>query len=475
MLTTDCRPTLLARVAERCCAWSERWFPDAFVVAVLAVVMVAIAALVNGATATNVARHFGEGFWSLIPFTMQMVFIIIGGYVTADSPPVAAVTARLAAWPTSGRGAVALVATFSMLLSLIHWGLSLILASLLVRALAKRVELQMDYRAAGAAAYLGSGSIWALGLSSSAAQLQANPSSMPPALLRITGVIPFRETIFTWQSLLVAGIVAIVSAWIAWQSAPAREKAQTAQSLGLEVAARDYALPERTRPGDWLEYSPLLTVLIVTLGFGWLIDEFLSKGAITLVSSLNTYNFIFLMLGLLLQWRPRRFLNAVARSVPSVAGVLLQFPFYGGVAALLNGTANRYGTTLTMLLSHAFIQFTNSNTYAMVMGGYSALLGLFVPSAGGRWLIEAPYVMQTANQLHYPLGWAVQVYNAAEALPNLINPFWLLPVLGLLGLKAREVIGFSFLQFVVNLPLVLFLLWALGMTLHYHPPMLPPG
>jgi len=71
-------------------------------------------------------------------------------------------------------------------------GLSLIFGGLLVRALARREDLRMDYR--GAAAYLGLGAVWALGLSSSAAQLQANPGSMTPALLATTGVIPFTET-----------------------------------------------------------------------------------------------------------------------------------------------------------------------------------------------------------------------------------------------------------------------------------------
>ena len=37
-----------------------------------------------------------SSFWSLIPFTMQMCMVIIGGYVTADSPPVARLTEALA-------------------------------------------------------------------------------------------------------------------------------------------------------------------------------------------------------------------------------------------------------------------------------------------------------------------------------------------------------------------------------------------
>ena len=107
------------------------------------------------------------------------------------------------------------------------------------------------------------------------------------------------------------------------------------------------------------------------------------------------------------------------------------------------------------------------------MGIYSAVLGLFVPSGGGKWLLEAPYVMQAANDLKVHLGWVVQTYNAAEALPNLINPFFMLPVLGVLGLKARDIVGFTFMQFLIHTPVVLFLMWALAKTLPYIPPVIP--
>ncbi len=104
------------------------------------------------------------------------------------------------------------------------------------------------------------------------------------------------------------------------------------------------------------------------------------------------------------------------------------------------------------------------------MGIYSAVLGFFVPSGGGKWIIEAPYVMQAANDLKVHLGWSVQVYNAAEALPNFINPFFMLPMLGILKLKAKDVIGFTVTQMIFHIPVVLFLLWILGRTLTYIPP-----
>ena len=158
---------------------------------------------VNGAPPVAVAVAFGDGFWSLITFTMQMVMVVIGGYVVASSPPAARLIDAFAGLPRNGRAAVAFVAAISMLTSLLNWGMSLIFSGLLVRALARRTDLRMDYRAAGAAGYLGLGATWALGLSSSAAQLQANAASLPKPLLEITGVIPFEQTIFLWQSMVI--------------------------------------------------------------------------------------------------------------------------------------------------------------------------------------------------------------------------------------------------------------------------------
>jgi short-chain fatty acids transporter len=226
-------------------------------------------------------------------------------------------------------------------LSLLHWGLSLVFSCLLARAVARRSDLKVDYRAAAAATCTGLGSVWALGLSSSAAQLQANPASMPPALLAETGVIPFSQTIFLWQSMLCALVLVTTSTWIAWKTAPGDAQAQTAEHLGVDTAVISRTASRAGRPGEWLEHSPLPALFIVLLGVAFLVREIVAKGAVTAISSLNTYNFIFILAGLLLQWRPRRFVEAVARSVPGIAGVLIQFPLFGAISAILTGWLKR--------------------------------------------------------------------------------------------------------------------------------------
>jgi len=456
---------VLARMAIAFTEWAEKWFPDAFVFVVLAVLAVALGNLATGATPAAIAKGFGAGFWTLIPFTMQMAMVAITGYVVASSPPATRLIEWIARFPQTGRGAVAFVAFVSMAASYFNWALSLVFGALLVRALARRTDLRMDYRAAGAAAYLGLGATWALGLSSSAAMLQANPASLPKSISDITGVIPLSQTIFLWQSFVMGGLIFGASVIIAYFSAPADRFVRTAQDYGIDLSEKQAEAPKQTRPGEWFEFSPVLPLLLVVLAVGFVYTEFASKDPLLVISNLNTYNFIFLMLGVALHWNFRSFLGAVAKAVPTAGGVLIQFPLYGAIATMLTAVNGSDGVSISHHLANIFVGIANTHTYPVVIGIYSAVLGFLVPSGGGKWIIEAPYVMQAAVDLKAHLGWAVQVYNAAEALPNLINPFWMLPLLGVLSLKARDIVGFCFTQLLVHVPLVLFLLWILAYTL----------
>ncbi|HET8945908.1 MAG TPA: TIGR00366 family protein, partial [Candidatus Polarisedimenticolia bacterium] len=160
-------------------------------------------------------------------------------------------------------------------------------------------------------------------------------------------------------------------------------------------------------------------------------------------------------------------LQAVGRAVPATAGVLIQFPLYAGIFGLVSKTA------IAGVLADAFVTVTTRGTFPVVVAIYSAVLGLLVPSGGGKWILEAPYVMAAANTWGIHLGWTVQIYNAAEALPNLIHPFWMLPLMGILNVKARDLAGYSMLQLVVHVPLVLLMSWLFTWTLPYVPPVVP--
>ena len=197
---------------------------------------------------------------------MQMSMIIVTGYAVATAPPVYAVIRKIAEIPTNGRNAAAFVGLFSMLASLISWSFSLIFSGLLAREVARRVR-GADYRAIGAAAYLGVGSVWALGLSSSAALIMAAPASLPDAIEKISGVIPLSQTLGLWQSLLVAAVLIVVSMAVCYYSAPPDADARGMAEMGVTYQPATQDVGSAETPGEWLEYSPLLTIVICALGF----------------------------------------------------------------------------------------------------------------------------------------------------------------------------------------------------------------
>src|SRR5229473_809554 len=254
------QPGFLARIALALTDWTERWIPDAFVFALVATLIVVVAGVAfTPAGLPQVIDAWGKGFWELIPFTLQMALIIITGHVLATSQPVGRVIRRVAAWPTTPRNAVALVAFFAMASSWFNWGFSLIFSAVLAKEIARRVE-GVDYRALAAASYLGIGSVWAQGLSGSAALQMATPGALQPQIREIVshgglvpgGIINFGHTIFLWQSLLSVPIEIVVVTTVMWLATPPAGRGRTAADLGVVLTPPGPPTPAHvgsTRPG----------------------------------------------------------------------------------------------------------------------------------------------------------------------------------------------------------------------------------
>jgi short-chain fatty acids transporter len=478
MTTEADQPRPLERVALRFTELSERWLPDAFIFALLATVVVVIAGLTaGGATPRGIAVIWGKGFWSLIPFTMQMALIVITGTVVATAAPVRRFIDTLAGMPKHNRSAVVFVAVIAMVTSWFNWGFSLVFSAVLVRAVARRLP-SVDYRTLAACSLLGLGSVWAQGLSGSAALQMATPGMLPEGIREVVagragtagmaavadGIIPLTSTIFLWQSLLSVSVEIIVVAVLIWFIVPTGARVRTASDLGVALGdgrrETEDASAGRT-PGEWLEHQWWVNGIVVLLAGSYLLQSVWNAPSIASAITLDRLNLFFLTLGFALHRTPARLMRAFRDAVPPTWGVILQFPFYGAIAAIITDTH------LNAKIAGVFTALASRESFPAVIAAYSAVLGVFVPSGGSKWVLEAPYVMQAAHNLHVHLGWMVAVYDLGEALANLVQPFWMLPVLALLGLRARDVMGVTFTVFVVLFPLVLLLVTVLGSTLAY--------
>jgi short-chain fatty acids transporter len=465
------RSGVLARVAIALTAWTEKWIPDAFIFALIATVIVVVAAIVwTPATLFHVIDAWGNGFWDLIPFTLQMSLIIITGYILATSAPMRRAIHAIAAWPQTPRSAVAVVTLFALVSSWFNWGFSLIFSAVLAREVARRVE-GVDYRALAAASFLGLGSIWAQGLSGSAALQMATPGALQPQIREIVahgamvpgGIIPFRDTIFLWQSFASVIVEIVVVTVVMWLATPPAPRARTAADLSISLDDEDTTahVAGPVPPGAWLEHSVLLPAVIVFLGVTYLVRYFMQAAEPLNAITLNVVNLSFLLLGFLLHRTPARLMHAVQAATPAVWGVILQFPFYAGIAAIITSTH------LNDKLAQLFVSVSTPVTFPPLVAMYSAVLGVFVPSGGSKWVIEAPYVMAAAHELKVHLGWVVAAYDLGEALANLLQPFWMLPILAMFGLRARDVMGYTLIVFLALTPVVLVLVTLLGLTLPY--------
>ncbi|MBL9042534.1 MAG: short-chain fatty acid transporter [Myxococcales bacterium] len=459
--------TQVLRPALRFTSWLEQYLPDAFLFALLATVLsLLLGSLWARAEWGPMLDGWGKGFFSLLGFTLQMALIIILGHVVASADAVARLLGWLGGLCRTARGAVAQVALLAMLSSWLNWGFSLVFSAMLARAVARRFAergQKVDYRALAAASFLGLGSIWAQGLSGSAALQMATPGALPPGLHGHG--IPLSQTIFLWQSLLSVVIEVLVVTLLMWLIAPSEATAVTAADLGCSLDPPTSTNPPASepplplRPGERPEHSPWLSAAFVLLALGFLWRSLRQAPSVLEAVNLNTINLFLLALGTALHRTPARLQRAFAAATPAVWGVILQFPFYGGIAGILASSG------LNARIADLFVGAASQATLPPLVAAYSALLGVLVPSGGSKWLIEAPYVLAAAERLHVHAGWMVAVYDLGEALANLIQPFWMLPVLGLLGLKARDVMRYTILVFFVLTPLVLASTYALGLTL----------
>jgi len=66
-----------------------------------------------------------------------------------------------------------------------------------------------------------------------------------------------------------------------------------------------------------------------------------------------------------------------------------------------------------------------------------------VPSGGGQWAVQGPIIVEAAIQLGVSIPKSVMALAYGDQLTNMLQPFWALPLLGITGLKAKEILPYT--------------------------------
>jgi short-chain fatty acids transporter len=423
--------------------YAERYIPDPYLYALILTFVTAGAAFVwTPADANKIIASWYDGIWAILAFAMQMALILSTGVALAEAGPVKRGLQKLAAIPTRQSGAAVTMFLVSGLASWLNWGFGLVAGALLAREIAKRLR-DVDFGFLVAIAYMGN-MVWASGLSSSIALATATPGSALNIVEKVTGnVAGLNQTIFTAYNLVPTVLVFILLPLLLVAIAPRDgEMKRIDPAILTEQDVPSPAAPREKNFASAIENSPLFTLGLVAMGAAYETNVVATRG---FTLDINAMIFIALMLGLIFHWRPIRYIRAFNRAARTVGPILLQFPLYGGIMGMMTGTG------LAAVIAQAFIAFSTHQTLPFWSFISSNIISLFVPSGGGHWAVQGPFMVPAAVSLHVDPALTAMATAMGEQTANMIQPFWALPVLAIAGLGIRDIMGYCVMALLVGL------------------------
>lgn len=441
--------------AETFVKTAQRILPSPFTIAVLLTVTTYLLALLL--TESNTAQFYPlellsfwkGGFFDFLTFAMQMMLILVLGHVLALTRPADALLQRLVRHCTSTAKAAALVTLTTVLVGLFNWGLALILGAIFARKVgeyAAEHNTPINYPLIGAAGYTGL-MVWHGGLSGSAPLKVAEAGH---EFVDQMGVLPFSSTIFSVTNLVcMALLLIILPAAMYWLGKRTRAEAVPNLAPTQNLSAAPDLAPEGA---ERLDHAPLLAYLLgslmVLLGLYQVLILPLRSGAgfDWSFSFINPNFLIFLLFGLaiMLHGSFYRFQQAIAEGIGGTTGILIQFPLYAGIIGIMKNSG------LVNVFSEAFVYVSTPTTFPIFTFFSAGLVNVFVPSGGGQWMVQGPILIEASQALGVPVERSVLALCYGDQITNMLQPFWALPLLGITGLKAKEILPYTLFLLLVG-------------------------
>ncbi|CAM4344540.1 Short-chain fatty acids transporter [Mycobacterium basiliense] len=448
------RRSLMRSLTTLCVRYVERFMPDPYLFAVILtlIVIALVALLVKDATVAGILNAWYDGVWgsqNIFTFAFQMVLILVTGFTLAEAPPLKRAIIFVASKPQNQVQGALLCFGISAVFSLVNWGLGLVSGALVARQVAKRFAgVHFGYLVA--AAFMGF-IVWTQGLSSSIALANTDTKSPINVIHKMTGIdVPLQFTIFQPYSWVAAGVVLALLAAAIRRMEPVHQLEPDAAVFEEQDTVVDSPAGPRTF-AHRLERLWILNVLLFVAGITYF---WLSGFAINISSMIM----LFTVTSALLHRTPIRFIRAFCGAAKVSGPLLLQYPLYGGIVGLLGylptQSPGAAGKPLQAVLAEALVTGANEYTLPFLTFVGSIVISLFVPSGGGHWAVQGPVAVDSALAIGQAspayLGLISMSVAVGEAVANMIQPFWLLPLLAIAKLNVRQVMGFTVIAFLIG-------------------------
>lgn len=428
----------IMRVGSTLTRLSMKYMPDPSIFAVvLTLFAFLLGVFVAGVSPIKMVQHWYKGLWSLLTFAMQMALIIITGSAVSEAPLTKKGIQKLAGMAKTGKQAAWLVTFVSVLVSFLHWGLSLIVGALLAKELARELRIKkipFEYGLIGAGAYVGQ-MTWHGMMSASIGLLIATPGHFLESKI---GLISMYDYMFNPMNIIVTISLLIFPPLFASMLHPKPDHASPLSDESLKAIELESSsvseMPKDATVGDILNHSTILAGLLGLLGMVYIVWHFATKG---FALDINIVNAIFMFLGILMHKNIASYLKAVKAATPGVAGIIFQFPLYAGIMGMI-----RYSGLVDML-ANLMVSISTPTTFYLWTFLSSSLINMFVPSGGGQWAVQGPVAINSAMMMDANIIKTCLAVAYGNTWTNMAQPFWALALLGVTGLKAREIMGYS--------------------------------
>ncbi len=433
----------------------ERYMPEPFAFGILMTLIAMVLTFwATPASPTDVLVAWGDGLSALISFITQVCLTILFAFALAHLGPVPALLQRLASIPKSPRAAYAFCALFTGVVCLIAWPLGTILGGLMARQVGlscKARGIPAHYPLLGGAAFSGF-VVWHMGYTASAPLLVATEGN--PMQEMLGGLLPVTETILAPFNLITIVATLAVVAFVATRLHPSEpaevepiadaEPVATAEDVETEERANSFAAKIET--ARWP--TTVLGLILIAYVVSWFYERGVGL-------DLNIVNWTFLAACLLLARSARNFSDVMMKGGRAVVPTLLQYPLYAGIMGIMLNTG------FVDQLAAFFAQIGTAQTLPLIAFLSGGVINLFIPSGGAQWAVQGPAFLEAAKTLGAEPQLIVMGVAYGDQWSNIIHPFAAIPLLIMTGLRANQVLSYSFIMFLAaGVPLALGLLIA---------------
>lgn len=429
----------------------EKWFkallPTPFIISILLTILVFSGSLLHSEKPLgDLLLDWQKGLWnsSLLAFAFQMMLMLVLGHALAITNSFHSFTNWIIKPIKTTAQAAYMVTFFTLIIAFLNWGLGLIFGAIITRKIGENFterKLPLNYALIGACGYSGL-MVWHGGISGSSLIKAAELNHIQDIThnVNLPAYISLEQTVFSYMNIATICSLLLclpILAYI-WGKSPIDNNTTKKNDQKKDKN------PSKTIGLEYLETSRTISKII---GIGWLIvavfHAFSAKTTFGFINP-NYINFVLLGFNLLMHQNIRKFLKAINQAIAGSSGILIQFPIYFGILALMQSGG------LVEYLSELFIKISTPDTLPIYTFFSAGIVNVFVPSGGGQWALQGPIILEAANQLGTPLPKIVLALAYGDQITNMLQPFWALPLLSITGLKARDILPYSLLFMVTG-------------------------